>query len=343
MWSLKKNKGRQAETADSPGEVRPCWLIVNPEAGNGRGRKVLRQAEAWLDKRCIPYTVCLTERKGHARELAERILKETNGRAFLFSVGGDGTFHEVANAAAGWPEAVIASLPAGSGNDYIRGFQKTKTTEQALALLESKHFHFIDLGFYKTPEREGMFVNSIGLGLDAEVTAEVNSSRLKRRLNVIRAGKLVYLFVFIKKLTQYKKAEIVLEIDGNIYEYNNVWLVLAANQPFFGGGLRISPRSSSSDGRFEVIVVHSLSPVQLLLMFSTVLWGGHLRFKKVVSHSGREIRIQSREKVCIQADGEIVGSKQAEISVGAGLLAAASHMPGRPMPEGAAVRKHIPF
>lgn len=328
-----KKKKIQAEIDDGGGTAgRSVWLIVNPEAGNGRGKKVLRQAEAWLDKRGIPYTVCLTERKGHARELAEGILKETNGRAFLFSVGGDGTFHEVANGAAGWQESAVACLPAGSGNDYIRGVQKTKTMEQALALLENQYIHSIDLGFYKTPEQEGMFVNSIGIGLDAEVTAEVNASRLKERLNLIRAGKLVYLFVFIKKLSIYKKAEIVLEIDGNIYEYNNVWLTVAANQPFFGGGLQISPRSSSSDGRFEVLVVHSLSAIRLLLMFSTVLWGGHLRFKKVISHSGRDIRIRSREPVFIQADGEIVGSQQADISVRAGVLGTASLKPNETLP-----------
>ena len=45
-------------------------LIVNPAAGNGRTLKVCVQAEAELKKRGLEYQTILTERPGHATEIA---------------------------------------------------------------------------------------------------------------------------------------------------------------------------------------------------------------------------------------------------------------------------------
>ncbi|MFB7640276.1 diacylglycerol kinase family protein [Peribacillus butanolivorans] len=39
----------------------------------------------------------------------------------MIAVGGDGTLHELVNGAAEFPHAIIGSLAAGSGNDYVRG------------------------------------------------------------------------------------------------------------------------------------------------------------------------------------------------------------------------------
>lgn len=46
-------------------------------------------------------------------------------------------------------------------------------------------------------------MNSLGMGIDAEVSAEGGRSLLKKWFNFVRAGKLIYLFIFIKKLFSY--------------------------------------------------------------------------------------------------------------------------------------------
>ncbi|WP_312859658.1 diacylglycerol kinase family protein [Peribacillus huizhouensis] len=66
------------------------------------------------------------QKKDHAQQLTENILKKSAERTYIISVGGDGTLHEVINGAASFSNALITCVPAGSGNDFARGIQKRR-------------------------------------------------------------------------------------------------------------------------------------------------------------------------------------------------------------------------
>lgn len=65
-------------------------------------------------------------------------------------------------------------------------------------------------------------MNSLGMGIDAEISDEANRSPLKKWFNFVRAGKLIYLFIFIKKLSSYKPGCMELIIDGHRHLLKNV-------------------------------------------------------------------------------------------------------------------------
>ena len=282
-------------------------FIINPTAKNKGSLRIWKKVKKYLERENIDYQSWYTHYEGHACELTKEILGREND-ALIIAVGGDGTIHEVINGAAEYKNARISYIAAGSGNDFSRGYKIDKNAIKALKNLcrNSQKSAFIDLGFYQT-DKKGYFVNSLGMGLDAAVTKAVNESKFKYYFNKIGAGKLVYLYFFFIKWLTYKPVTVSLSVDGHESYYQNVWIVTITNQPYFGGGIKISPNSKPDDGLFHIIIVHNISKLKLILMFVTVLWGGHLKIKGVQEVQGKQIELSSEQPALIHADGDYIG------------------------------------
>ena len=96
-------------------------VIINPISGAGRRRDVARvraeQAAALAEQRRLSAEVFVTERPGHARELAQAGLRR--GVTTFVAWGGDGTVNEIGSALVG-ADATLAIVPSGSGNGLAR-------------------------------------------------------------------------------------------------------------------------------------------------------------------------------------------------------------------------------
>lgn len=179
-------------------------FIVNPVAKNGFCLKIWQMINTYLDEQQITYEVYFTEQSGDGRKLAIQILEATNEPLTIIAVGGDGTIHEVMNGACAYRHGLIGFIPAGSGNDFSRGFSVPKEPLNALKtmlrLLEQykrdELIRYIDSGKYIIGENRGIFVNNMGCGFDASVALKANKSAIKKVLNRLSLGKLVYFFVF---------------------------------------------------------------------------------------------------------------------------------------------------
>lgn len=69
-------------------------IIANIKSGKGRGLKNVRKIVEYCLGKNIAYSLYLTNKPGHATELA-RSLTRNGGE--IVALGGDGTFHEVLN------------------------------------------------------------------------------------------------------------------------------------------------------------------------------------------------------------------------------------------------------
>ena len=94
-------------------------FLINPHAGKqdqtARIRALADRLAAAhnLDCRCL-----LTDRPGGA-EVLSRALAEAGEPVRIYACGGDGTVHEAANGIAGFPNAAMTVIPAGTGNDFL--------------------------------------------------------------------------------------------------------------------------------------------------------------------------------------------------------------------------------
>ena len=96
-------------------------IIINPVSGGIASSEVRRRVRDWrrrCSRRCANRgEVFVTERRGHARELAAAAV--ARGARLVVAWGGDGTVNEVASASCGG-DAALGIVPAGSGNGLAR-------------------------------------------------------------------------------------------------------------------------------------------------------------------------------------------------------------------------------
>lgn len=293
--------------------MKTLYFIINPQAKNGRCQKIWRKLEKVLGEKDISYEAFFTAYHGHGKEIVQFISrKETGKEIVIVVVGGDGTMHEAVNGAVINKHIHLAYIPGGSGNDFSRGFGIPRNPVAALNhLLEQlkEESLFIDLGLIKNKdEKEIYFVNNMGVGLDAHIARKVNLSKIKKFLNRISLGKLVYVYFLLKSVFTYQRSSIEIIVDGKRLTFDSTWFVTVSNQPFYGGGMKISPNASPFDGQLNITVVHDLSRLKLLFVFITVFWGGHVAFKEVETFTGSEIRIFSPDPIQAHADGEGIDS-----------------------------------
>ncbi|MBT2683968.1 diacylglycerol kinase family protein [Bacillus sp. ISL-37] len=288
------------------------YFIVNPNAKNGSCREIWRNIEIELGSLEIPYLAFFTEYPGHAQELAEAISRKADGKpAVIVAVGGDGTLHEVVNGAASYSNVTVGFIPGGSGNDFSRGFAIPKKSVDALSLIVDKskcHTTEIDIGKIQHKElQKTYFMNNMGVGFDAAVAKDSNESRMKQLLNRFSLGRLVYVYILVRKLLTFRTIPIEVTIDGKVYKYSNAWFVTISNQPYYGGGMKIAPAALPDDGILDITVVHRISRLKLLLVFVSVFWGKHTMFREVEQFTGKSITVESTEEVLAHADGEAIG------------------------------------
>lgn len=285
-------------------------FIVNEQAGGGKAASIWRKYKMKLS---IQYIEHRTEYAGHAIQIAKSYSKrdaaKEQERYLLIAVGGDGTVHEVIEGAAGSEHIVVGALKAGSGNDFARGYSVFSSIQQLEHYVQQHTLAYKskDLGQLRWADHEASFVNNTGVGFDAYVVGLVNGSKLKKLLNTMRLGKLAYLFFTVWALFTFQRFHADIYNEGKNLKFRNVWFIAVCNQPYFGGGMKISPRSNSSDRRLELTVVHELSRIKLLTVFLTVFWGKHERFKEVSMLQGSDFELQLQADVAAHVDGESLG------------------------------------
>lgn len=297
------------------------FFIVNTAASNGKSLKVWKRTVNELERRKVNYRTFTTKYPGHATELARQIAKMYEDKiAGVICVGGDGTMNEIINGLVDHPEIKIGFIPAGTGNDFSRGFSLPKTPLGTLNLIlkrMNKPLRKYDVGraSFDQIKKTHRFVSSLGIGFDAEVSKVANESKIKKYLNQIGLGFLAYVVALMKLLFTYQVTNVTLLIDGNIYRYKNVWFVTISNQKYYGGGMKISPNARPNDGVFNITVVHEMSRLKLLAVFGSVFFGKHVLFKEVSLHTGETIRVESEKPLLVHADGELITKSPVTVTV----------------------------
>src|SRR6185436_16109971 len=135
-------------------------IIINPISGGvtpERARQRAELASAIIDTHGDPAEVFVTERRGHARELAKAAVQR--GVRLVMAWGGDGTINEVASALA-FQEVPLGIVPAGSGNGLARELGVPANAADAIRHAIATEPRRIDVG--EIADR--LFVNIAGIG-----------------------------------------------------------------------------------------------------------------------------------------------------------------------------------
>ena len=243
--------------------------------------------------------------------------------------GGDGTVHRHLAQLVNLQLPVLV-VPCGSGNDFARALN-LRTTNDALAAWRGfvsgrGSVRQIDLGVISSSDAGGApaphnrppgtyFCCVGGVGLDVEVARRANRlpSALRRR-----GG---YLLSLLPALFAFQPVVVEVASQDNLvssFETHHdgpAMLVVFANGPTFGGGLRIAPGAQLDDGRLEVCIVSAMAKFRLLRLFPSLYSGTHVKFHEVQYFQTERLRIVSEPPSEVYADGEYVCSTPVEVKL----------------------------
>lgn len=211
-------------------------------------------------------------------------------------VGGDGTVHHVANQLQKYLplKQNLYLFAAGTGNDFVRNIHKP--VKQLVRIND----YLNDLPTLTVNGEDFVFVNGVGMGVDALVCAGVNAGNNEK--------KSAYTMITLKSFLTYKPCDMDIEIDGEMHHFKKCWVCCAMNGECQGGGMPFAPGAEVDKVDLDFLCLHSCGRLKTLFIFMHLIGGGkHLKFKKNVFYKkAKEIKVISAKELPLQKDGETV-------------------------------------
>jgi diacylglycerol kinase (ATP) len=289
-------------------------VIVNPIASGGKAGGLWPQLQELLVRGGLQFDAELTQRRGHATQIARTAL-DAGFRNFV-SLGGDGTVNEIVNGlivdGQPNPDATLSIIPSGTGSDFVRILGISRDPSEAVSRALGQATRRVDVGeiqcLLDSRPITRYFVNVAGLGFDSEVCARVNRSSKSI------GGTVPYLTSLVLTLFSYVNKDVNLTFDGQSMSgrYNSV---VICNGQYFGGGMWIGPKAAADDGIFDVVILKDLNKLEFLVNVPRVYKGTHLTHPKIASFQAKQVHVEAKQRMFIQAEGELVGEAPATFRI----------------------------
>ena len=218
------------------------------------------------------------------------------GLDVLAVVGGDGMAHLGVNLAAE-TKTTLAIIAAGTGNDIARG----------LGLPVHDPVHAADLVSTGVPRTidavrhvddhgdRHWFAGVLGAGFDSLVNERANTWPWPK-------GQMRYNLAILRELPLFRAIPYVVTVDG-VRHQTRAMLVVVANGPSYGGGMRVTPDAEFDDGLSDVLILHEISTREFLRVFPRVFKGTHVGHPAVEIVRGRRVTLEA-DGIVAYADGE---------------------------------------
>jgi diacylglycerol kinase (ATP) len=315
-------------------ESEHLFVVINNTAA--RARAAWPRVREALTRAGIKFDSNESSKPGETEESTRAALAE--GFRTVAVVGGDGTLSAAASGyfescdrlAAGEhprainPDASLAIIPAGTGDDFARGLAggRRDTPDAWLARLvrhcrEPSETQRVDvlLGSAQCGARRFVCINAATIGIGADVAGRVASQGARtRRL----PGEARFAWAALHSLAAQRRVPARVSVDGECFVECELNLVSVANAPFAGGGMNFAPGASVCDGLLDVVTVCRLSRLGLLRELTRVHRGGHLANPKVKLSRGTCVRVETfdeADSLAVEADGDVRGHTPVEFSV----------------------------
>jgi len=289
----------------------PQWfLIVNPMAGNGRGKKHWPKIQQTLQEAAINYDYAVSSYAGQAIELAQQAVEK--GFRYIASVGGDGTANEVINGicqqeTVATDNITFAIIPVGTGNDWIKTHGIPKNYKKAIELLPKNNTIFHDIGkvYYhnsKGDQQHRFFMNVAGLAYDAYVT---KASKVRPSWG---NSQLYYFYLIATCVATYKPSPMKIIYDGKTIEYP-FYNVTIGQCIYNGGGTQLVPHADPQDGLFAMTVFKDIKSYEVITKSHRFYNGSIVKHKEAMSTQAKHLKIEASDDqpAYVEVDGEYLG------------------------------------
>jgi diacylglycerol kinase (ATP) len=310
--------------------MRKAALLYNPESGGSRARRQaeLESALALLREANVDAHLVLTDSRAHAEETARHAVSE--GCDAIFACGGDGTIHNLIQVLAN-TNASLAILPMGTANalahDLGLPMDIADATRAALHAVPRR----VALGRIQYVDLEGkpgtrFFIVAAGCGVDAHLFYKLHAGT-KQRMGMTayyaKAWQLWCTHPMTRFLVEFA------EPGSDQPRQADVTELMAVRIRNFGGALQeLAPGASLERDDLRLVFCRTASRLAYLLYVTRGLLRRNWNIPGIdLAHSGRVScqyaaapafagsPSQAQPRVYVEADGELVGTLPADITV----------------------------
>ena len=270
------------------------YLLINKKTNNSNWEEKLSEFRNSLTEEFKEVSV---NEEGFSHQEFVNGLKEDDE---IVICGGDGTLNYfINNVDCDNIKQNVYMYPTGTGNDFLADLGKLDTKEPVLINEYIKNLPTVTID-----GKSSKFINGIGYGIDGYCCEVADKQRVEKPNKPIN-----YSSIAIKGLLfHYKKRKATIKIDGETYEYKNVWLAPTMKGRYYGGGMIIAPAQDRLNSEtLSVVVYKTRSKIRALMIFPSIFKGTHIKKKKVVNiMTGKDIEVEFNIPCALQIDGETV-------------------------------------
>jgi diacylglycerol kinase (ATP) len=307
--------------------MRKAALLYNPDSGgSGRRRQhELESALALLRDAGVEADLVPTESRDHAGDETRRAV--ASGCDTIFACGGDGTIHNVSQVLANSPVA-LAVLPMGTANALAHDLGLPLTITGAAKAALHAIPRRIALGRVEYLDLQGnpgssYFVVAAGVGVDAHLFYKLHSGS-KQRMGMAayyaKAWKLWLTYPMSRFVAEY------IETGSDEARRSDVTELMGVRIRNFGGVVQeLAPGASLERDDMRLLCCRTASRLSYLayvarcmLHLSWTVPGIDLAYSSRVSchyRTSDSTAPKTQPKIYIEADGELLGTLPAEITV----------------------------
>ena len=282
-------------------------FIVNPVAGHGLAEKTYQpQILSFLKDSGLEYEI---HRSLNKQEIGTYIKQRASvgDDIRFYAIGGDGTLCDIVNGAIGFPNAEVAALPSGTGNDFVRNFTGK---ENFFDLKKQVNGKAVPVDVIKC--NDFYSINMLNIGADCEVVVKAASyKKMSGSMSYARGALAV-----LPKGPKYRMAY----TDENGEEHEEDLLLAAiGNGHFCGGGFKSCPKASLQDGLMDVVLVRPVVGLKLFKMLLKYHQGTHLESAEadelIKFMQVSKFRLRAIDSVSVSVDGEVLPFTEGDISI----------------------------
>lgn len=219
---------------------------MNPISGTASKAAVPSLIDSVLDKELFEYEIRMTERAGHASEIATEA--KNNHVDVVVAVGGDGTVNEVARSLV-HSDTALGILPCGSGNGLARHLLLPMNLKKCIEVINQCQIRDLDYGVIN----DHPFFCTCGMGFDAFVSMKFAESG--------KRGPITYAENILREGLKYKPETYTLEDETGTKQYK-AFLISCANASQYGNNAYIAPQASMSDGLMDVVIMEPFDVIE---------------------------------------------------------------------------------
>lgn len=211
-------------------------------------------------------------------------------------IGGDGTINHLVNHYdCSKLKNNVYLFPNGTGNDFINDINEKPGKE----ILLNKYL--VNLPTVKVKDIEKKFINNMGFGIDGYCCETADKIRERSPDKKISYP----LIAIMGLLFHFRPCHASVEVDGEKFEFDNVWLAPTMKGRFYGGGLMIAPDQDRNSDTLSVVLYMTKSKLKALMVFPSIFQGKHVEKKDMVKViKGRKVHVKFSRPCPAQIDGD---------------------------------------